>query len=117
MAKSPRAKKASQKSKPVSKAIPKPVQKPIQPSLPGMPQPEPRGTTRVFSMQLLVGDKFSDESGDWEVVARPYAIAGGKSTHVRVQRLDKPSVTETRSWSSYEKVAVIRRTTSNEGKR
>src|SRR5215470_6413960 len=91
--------------------------KPVQPPLPGMSQPEPPGTTRVFPMQLQIGDKLSDESGDWEVIARPYATAGGKSTHVRVQRVDKPGVTEARTWGSFEKVIVIRRTESNEGKR
>ena len=82
-----------------------------------MPPPEPPGTIRVFPMQLQIGDTFSDESGDWEVIARPYATAGGKSSHVRVQRVDKPGVTEARTWGSYEKVIVIRRTVSNEGKR
>ena len=46
--------------------------KPVQPRLPGMPPPEPSGTIRVFPMQLKVGDKLSDESGEWEVVDRPY---------------------------------------------
>jgi len=105
MAKPRRSERKSQKAKPV------------QAPLPGMPQPEPPGTTRLFPMQLLVGDKLSDESGDWEVIARPYATAGGKSTHVRVQRVDKSGVTEARTWGSYEKVIVIRRTGSNEGKR
>jgi len=104
MAKSSRAKKRQKAN---------PVQRPI----PGMPQPEPLGIIRVFPMQLQIGDKFSDESGDWEVIAPPYATAGGKSTHVRVQRVDKPGVTEARTWGSFEKVIVIRRTGSNEGKR
>ena len=37
--------------------------------------------------------------------------------HVRVRRADKPGVTETRLWGSYEKVTVIRRATAEEGKR
>lgn len=96
---------------------PKPVSKPSQSPLPGMPPREPPGTARLFPMQFQIGDKFSDESGDWEVIARPYATAGGKSTHVRVQRLNKPGVTEARTWGSYEKVTVIRRTSSEEGTR
>jgi hypothetical protein len=68
-------------------------------------------------MQLQVGDRFSDESGEWEVIGRPYTTAGGKISHVRVQRMDKPSVTEIRLWGSYEKVTVIRRVTAEEGKR
>ncbi len=91
--------------------------KPAQPQLPGMPPPPPPGTTRVLPMQLQIGDRMTDSTGDWEVVGRPYTTAGGKNTHVRVQRVDKPGVTETRLWGSYEKVTVIRRATVEEGKR
>ena len=71
----------------------------------------------VLSMQLTPGDRLADSTGEWEVVGRPYATAGGKNTHVRVQRVDKPGVTETRLWGSYEWVTVIRRATAEEGKR
>jgi len=37
-------------------------------------------------------------TGDWEVVGRPHTTNGGKNAHVRVQRVDKPGVTETRLW-------------------
>ena len=90
--------------------------RPVQPPLPEMPPPEPPETIRVFPMQLQVGDKFSDESGQWEVIAHPYSTAGGKSTSVRVQRAEKPGATETRIWGSYEKVTVIRRASAKEGK-
>jgi hypothetical protein len=66
-------------------------------------------------MQLQVGEKFSDETGDWEVVARLYTTGGGKKTEVRVQRADKPGLTETRTRSSYEKVTVMRRVTKEAG--
>ena len=88
---------------------PKHVSKPVQPPLPGMPPPEPPGTTRVLPMQLQIGDQITDESGTWQVIARPYSLAGGKNTQVRVQRVDTPGATETRLWGSYEKVTVIRR--------
>jgi hypothetical protein len=68
-------------------------------------------------MQLHIGDLISDESGTWQVIARPYSSAGGKHTQVRVQRVDQPGATETRLWGSYEKVTVIRRATTGEGKR
>jgi len=51
------------------------------------------------------------------VIAHPYATAGGKSTSVRVQRVDKPGVTEARIWGSYEKVTVRRRASSEERRR
>jgi hypothetical protein len=50
------------------------------------------------------------------VVGRPYTTGGGKKTEVRVQRADKPGLTETRTWSSYDKVTVMRRVTKEEGK-
>ena len=75
-----------------------------------MPPPEPPGTTRVFPMQLRIGDQLTDESGTWQVITQPYSSAGGKNTQVRVQRVDQPGVTETRLWGSYEKVSVRRST-------
>ena len=66
-------------------------------------------------MQLQIGDRMTDATGEWEVVGRPYTRAGGKSTSVRVQRPDKPGVTEVKLWGSYEKVRV-KRTTAQEGK-
>jgi hypothetical protein len=68
-------------------------------------------------MQLEVGDRFSDESGEWEVIGRPYSTVGGKKTEVRVQRAEKPGLTETRTWGSYEKITVMRRPVAGEGKR
>jgi len=85
--------------------------KPVQPPLPAMPPPDPPGTARLLPMQLQIGDRMTDSAGEWQVVGRPYTTAGGKSTSVRVQRVDNPGVTETRMWGSYEKVTVIRRGT------
>jgi len=68
-------------------------------------------------MQLQIGDRITDSTGEWQVVARPYTTAGGKNSHVRVQRLDNPGATETRLWGSYEKVLVIRRASAEKGER
>ena len=82
--------------------------KPVQPPLPGMPPPLPPGTTRVLPMQLQIGDRLTDSTGEWEVVGRPYTTNGGKNAHVRVQRASQPGVTETKMWGAYEKVSVRR---------
>ena len=87
--------------------------KPVQPPLPGMPPPEPPGNARVLPMQLQIGDRMTDSTGEWHVVGRPYTTNGGKNAHVRV---DKPGVTETKMWGAFEKVSV-KRTTTEEGKR
>ena len=82
--------------------------KSAQPQLPGMPPPLPPGTLRIFPMQLKIGDRMTDATGEWEVVGRPYTTAGGKNAHVRVQRVEKPGVTEVRMWGAYEKLSVKR---------
>ena len=82
-----------------------------------MPPPESPGTARVLPVQLQIGDRMTDSTGEWEVIGRPYTTAGGKNSHVRVQRVDNPGVTETRMWGSYEKVMVIRRASAEEGNR
>ena len=79
-----------------------------QPQLPGMTPPLPPGTTRVLPMLLQIGDRLTDSTGEWEVVGRPYMTAGGKNANVRVQRADKPGVTETRMWGAYERISVKR---------
>jgi hypothetical protein len=66
-------------------------------------------------MELRVGDRLADESGDWEVISRPYTTAGGKDARVRVQRVGKPGNTEIRIWRAHERV-VVRRATAEEGK-
>ena len=78
------------------------------------PEPAPP-TRRVLPMELQVGDRFSDEAGEWEVVGRPHTAAGGKIAHARVQRVDHPVTFDVRSWSANERISV-RRATTEEGK-
>jgi hypothetical protein len=100
---------------------PRPAQKrqkdpPAQPQSSGVPSLSP-DTTRVLPMQLQIGDRMTDSTGEWEVVGRPYTTNGGKNAHVRVQRVSQPGVTETKMWGAYEKVTMIRRGTAGEDKR
>jgi len=59
-------------------------------------------------MQLKIGDRISDETGEWEVANRPHTTAGGKVAHVRVRRMDQPAVVEERTWGAHERVEVKR---------
>jgi hypothetical protein len=34
-------------------------------------------------MQLRIGDRLKDETGEYEVIARPYTTAAGKTANVR----------------------------------
>jgi hypothetical protein len=67
-------------------------------------------------VELQVGDRLSDETGDWEVIGRPYTTAGGKDARVRVQRMGKSSDTEIRIWRARERVSVRPVTAEEEGK-
>jgi len=79
-----------------------------QPQLPDTRESSPASATRILPMQLQIGDRISDETGEWEVVGRPHTTAGGKTAHVRVRRVDQPAVVEERSWGAHERVAVKR---------
>jgi hypothetical protein len=76
------------------------------------PRPEKKdesaGLTKVLPAQLRIGDRLVDESGEWQVLARPYTTAGGKTVSVRVQRADNPSVMAIRVWGAHERVSVTR---------
>jgi hypothetical protein len=82
-----------------SVAKPKPEKKPATPA---------STTSRVLPMELRIGDRLVDETGEWEVVGRPYTTAGGKNARVRVQRVGEPAVTDLRTWGAHEKVSVKR---------
>jgi len=72
------------------------------------PQPPPQPSMyRVLPIQLKPGDRLADESGEWEVLGRPYSTAGGKNVHVRVQRVGGGTQV-VRLWGAHEKVSVRR---------
>jgi hypothetical protein len=71
-------------------------------------EPTSPGARRVLPMELQVGDRFVDETGEWEVTVRPYTSPGGKNVHARVRRLDQPATAEERTWGAHERIAVRR---------
>ena len=76
-----------------------------------MPLPAPSAPAaeqRVLPMQLKLGDRLVDETGEWEVIGRSYTTNAGKTAHVRVCRVDQPDVTQIRSWAAHERIAVRR---------
>jgi hypothetical protein len=79
-----------------------------QPPLPGTRASSAPATMRILPMQLQVGDRLSDETGEWEVANRPHTTAGGKIAHARVRRVDQPAVVEERTWGAHERVEVKR---------
>jgi hypothetical protein len=60
----------------------------------------------IHPRQLQVGDRFSDEIGEWEITSRPYSTAGGKSINASVRRVDQPATVKERTWVAHERVRV-----------
>jgi hypothetical protein len=50
-----------------------------------------------------VGDRLTDETGEDEVIGRPYTTNIGKSAHVRVKRVDNAEVTMIRTYAAHER--------------
>src|SRR5207249_863093 len=67
-------------------------------------EPEQPAITRVLPMQLRIGDRLVDESGEWEVTVQPYTSPGGKNVHARVRRMDQPATAEERTWGAHERI-------------
>jgi len=99
------------RSRPAKK---RPKAKPVQPPLPGMPPPDPPGTTRVLPMLLRVGDRLNDETGEYEIAGRPYTTNAGKDVHARVRRVDNAEVTMIRTYAAHERISV-KRSRGNKG--
>jgi len=72
-------------------------------------EPSAPAERRVLPMELQIGDRITDETGEWEVIGRPYTTAGGETAHVRVQRVGQADVTDLRTWGPHGRVSVERR--------
>jgi hypothetical protein len=73
-----------------------------------MAKPPNAPAIHVLPMELRIGDRLVDETGEWEVIGRPYTTAGGKTAHVGVRRVGKLDVTDIRMWGAHERVGVRR---------
>jgi hypothetical protein len=60
-------------------------------------------------MQLQLGDRLTDASGEFQVIGRAYTTNAGKDVHARVQRVDNPDVTMIRPWGAHERIGVSKR--------
>ena len=70
------------------------------------PEPHTSDDVRLLPMQLQVGDRLVEPTGEWEIVTLPYTT--GNSVQVRVQRVGAPGTDGIRSWSAHERIAVRR---------
>ena len=71
-------------------------------------EPAPSAERRVLPMELQIGDRLTDETGEWEITVRPYTSPGGKTVHARVRRVDQPATAVERTWGAHERVSAKR---------
>ena len=50
-------------------------------------------------MELQIGDRLTDETGEYEITGRPYTTNAGKDVHARVKRIDNVEITMIRTWA------------------
>jgi hypothetical protein len=78
-------------------------------------EPQSPGDPKILPMELRVGDRLADETGEWEVIAPPYTTAGGRIVHARVQRINEPASWQIRNWDDSKRISVGR-ASAEEGK-
>jgi hypothetical protein len=50
-----------------------------------------QGLNCVLPMELQIGDRLTDGSGEWEIIGRPYSSSAGKIASARVRRSARPT--------------------------
>jgi hypothetical protein len=71
-------------------------------------EPAPPAERRVLSMELRVGDRIADETGEWKVIGRPYTTKRREGRARPRWDVSQPDVTEIRMWGALERVAIQR---------
>ena len=71
-------------------------------------EPTAPAASKILPMELRIGDRLTDESGEWEVIGGPYTTAGGRIVHARVQKIDQPASWVIRNWDAVKRISVKR---------
>jgi hypothetical protein len=64
--------------------------------------------SKILPMDLRIGDRLTDETGEYQVIARPYTTAGGKTANIRVKRVAS-GADMIRVYGAHERVTARRR--------
>src|SRR4029450_1861354 len=63
-------------------------------------QPAASAGRRVLPVDVQVGARLTDETGEWEIIG--FTTNVGNDVHARVRRVDNAEVTMIRAWSAHE---------------
>jgi len=78
------------------------------PATPPVSQESDAGSASVLPLEIKVGDRFTAEGFDWEVLTHPTAMHGAKTLRARVVRPGLPETEREVTWAAHERL-VIRR--------
>ena len=65
-------------------------------------------TLSLLPMEIQVGDRFTAEGFEWEVVTHPTSFHGGKSLRARIQRPGLPESERAITWPAHVRVEIRR---------
>jgi hypothetical protein len=83
----------------------KATQRPAKARAPQEPEDE---SASVFPMDLQVGDRFTADGFEWEVLTHPTAMHGAKKLRARVVRPGVPETEREVTWPAHERVTIRR---------
>jgi hypothetical protein len=66
------------------------------------------GSASVLPMDLQVGDRFTAEGFEWEVLTHPTAMHGAKMLRARVVRPGVPETEREVTWPAHKRVTIRR---------
>jgi hypothetical protein len=66
------------------------------------------GQASVLPMDLQVGDRFTAEGFEWEVLTHPTAMHGAKTLRARVVRPGVPETEREVTWPAHKRVTIRR---------
>jgi hypothetical protein len=63
----------------------------------------------ALPMEIQVGDRFTDDGFEWEVMTHPAVVHGAKTLRASVQRPGRPETEREITWPAHMKVRIRRR--------
>ena len=65
-------------------------------------------TVPILPMEIQIGDRFTDEEGEWGVASHPATLHGAKSLRARVRRVEQPATERDVTWPAHVRVEIRR---------
>ena len=62
----------------------------------------------LLPMEIQIGDRFTDQGFEWQVMTHPAALHGGKNLRAAVQRPGLPETERDVTWPAHVRVEIRR---------